>query len=154
MRIFDLHQFHVLCASGIVNPKHSLPDILPIEHGKPCDIACIGTLLVIFQVIDLNIIAYTDCLCDLQGISLPFCVYRQNKPTSLRPVQTWVLTVSAPLVTAVRTAETATPPVTVENLAASGNGLTPLSHRSSPPRPIRLPHPRRGSRSSLSAPQR
>lgn len=71
MREFDLHQFHVLCASGIVYPKHSLPDILPMEHGKPCDIACIGTLLVIFQVIHLNIIAYTNCLCDLQSISPP-----------------------------------------------------------------------------------
>lgn len=151
MRVFDLHQFHIVCASGIVYPKHSMPDILPMEHGKPCDIACIGTLLVIFQVIHLNAIAYADCLCDFQSVSPAFRVHWHHLPASLWAIFTGILAIAAPPVTAVGAAETAAPTVTIENFAASGSGLTPLSHRASPPRPRYHPHPQQGSRNPLSA---
>ena len=151
MRIFDLHQFHIACVSGIVYPKHSMPDILIMEHGKPCDIACVGTLLMIFQVIHLNIIAYTDYLVDFQSISPAFRVYRHHLSASLGAVYAWVLAIAAPVVAAVGAAETAAPTVTIENFAASGSGLTPLSHRASPPRPRYHPHPQQGSRNPLSA---
>ena len=154
IRVFDLHQFHVFSTPGILYPKHSLPNVLSVEDGKTCDIACVGALFMVFQVIYLKDIFYADCLCDFQGGSPALLVFRRHLPTSLRAVFTRILAIAAPPVATVSTAEAAAPPVAVENLAAPGGGFSQLSHCSSPPRPGDLPHRRRESRSSRSALQR
>ena len=115
--------------------------MLSADPGISCDIASVGTLRMIYQVIYLNVAVYTNCIWDFQGVSLPSCIHGHNLATSLRPVLTGILAIAAPSVAAVSAAEAATPPVTIENFAAPGDRFLQLSHCSPPPQPRRPPLP-------------
>lgn len=118
-----------------MHPKYSFPDVLSADRGISCDIASVGTLRMIFQVIYLNVAVYMNCIWDFQSISQAFYIHRHHLPASLRAIYTGVLAIAAPSVAAVSAAETTAPPVTIENFAAPGNKFLQLSHCSSPPQP-------------------
>jgi len=69
-----------------MHPKYSFPDVLSADRGISCDIASVGTLRMIFQVIYLNVAVYMNCIWDFQSISPAFCIHRHHLPASLRAI--------------------------------------------------------------------